>query len=76
VEVPLEQQVVELRFEGEVVGTRSDAGATYTLYRVPGDMYVVYVDKAEEAWLETGGTRGLEKKQVGTFFPELAAAAG
>jgi hypothetical protein len=76
VEVPLEQQVVELRFQGEVVGTRSDDKATYTLYRVPGDVYVVYVDKAEEAWLETGGTRGLEEKQVGTFFPELAAAAG
>ena len=77
VEVPLEQQVVEVRFQGEVVSTHSDDGATYTLYRVPGDVYVVYVDKGEEeAWLETGGTRGLEGQQVATFFPELAAAAG
>jgi hypothetical protein len=37
----------------------------------------VYVDKGEEeAWLETGGTRGLERQQVATFFPELAAVAG
>jgi hypothetical protein len=76
VEVPLEQQVVEVRFQGEVVSTYSDDGATYTLYRVPGDVYMVYVDKGEEAWLETGGTRGLEGQQVATFFPELAAAAG
>ncbi len=58
-----------------MVGTHSDDGATYTLYRVPGDVYVVYVDKGEEAWLETGGARGLEGRQVGTFFPELAAVA-
>ena len=72
----MEQQVVEVRFKGEVVGTRSDHGATYTLYRVPGGVYVVYVDEGEEAWLETGGGRGLEAQQVGTFFPGLAAAAG
>jgi hypothetical protein len=36
-------------------------------------MYVVYVDKGEEAWLETGGGKGLQAQQVGTFFPELAA---
>ncbi len=76
VEVPLEQQVVEVRFQGEVVSTHSDDGATYTLYRVPGDVYVVYVDEGEAAWLETGGGRGLEGQQVGTFFPELAVAAG
>ena len=38
-------------------------------------MYVVHIDEGEEAWLETGGGRGLEGQQVGTFFPELAAAA-
>ena len=73
--MPLEQQVVEVRFQGEVVGTHSDEGATYTLYRVPGDVYVVHVDKGEEVWLETAGDRGLKEQQVGTFFPELAAAA-
>ncbi len=72
----MEQQVVEVRFKGEVVGTHSDNGATYTLYRVAGDMYVVYVDEGEEAWLETAGGKGLEAQQVGTFFPGLAAAAG
>jgi hypothetical protein len=77
VEVPLEQPIVEVRFQGEMVSTRSDDGATYTLYRVPGDVYMVYVDKGEEeTWLETGGTRGLEGQQVATFFPELAAVAG
>ena len=61
---------------GEVVGSHTDSSATSTPYRVPGDMYVVYLDEGEEAWLESGGGKGLEKQQVGTFFPELAAAAG
>ena len=72
----MEQQTVEVRFQGEEIRSHSDSSATYTLYRVPGDMYVVYVDEGEEAWLETGGGKGLEGQQVGTFFPELAAAAG
>jgi hypothetical protein len=29
--------------------------------------------QGEEAWLETGGGKGLQAQQVGTFFPELAA---
>ncbi len=37
----MEQQVVEVRFQGEVVSTHADDGATYTLYRVPGDVYIV-----------------------------------
>jgi hypothetical protein len=72
----MEQQIVEVKFQGEQVGSHTDSSATYTLYRVPGDMYVVHIDEGEEAWLETGGGRGLEEQQVGTFFPELAAAAG
>ncbi len=72
----MEQQIVEVRFQGEEVASHTDSSATYTLYRVPGDAYVVYVDKGEEAWIETGGGRGLEGQQVGTFFPELAVAAG
>jgi hypothetical protein len=72
----VEQQIVEVKFQGEEVGSHTDSSATYTLYRVPGDMYVVYVDRGEEAWIETGGSRGLEGQQVGTFFPELAVAAG
>jgi hypothetical protein len=72
----MEQQIVEVKFQGEEVGSHTDSWATYTLYRVPGDLYVVYVDKGEEAWLETASGRGLERQQVGTFFPELAAAAG
>jgi hypothetical protein len=72
----MEQQVVEVKFQGEQVGTYTDSSATYTLYRVPGDVYVVYVDEGEEAWLETSGGKGLQGQQVGTFFPELAAAAG
>jgi hypothetical protein len=72
----MEQQIVEVRFQGEEVGSHTDSSATYTLYRVPGDLYVVYVDKGEEAWLETASGKGLERQQVGTFFPELAAAVG
>ena len=71
----MEQQIVEVKFQGEQVGSHTDSSATYTLYRVPGDMYVVHIDEGKEAWLETGGGRGLEGQQVGTFFPELAAAA-
>ena len=69
----MEQQTVEVKFQGEEVSSHTDSSAIYTLYRVPGDMYVVYVDKGEEAWLETGGGKGLQAQQVGTFFPELAA---
>ena len=72
----MEQQIVEVKFQGEEVASHTDSSATYTLYRVPGGAYVVYVDKGEEAWIETGGARGLEGQQVGTFFPELAVAAG
>jgi hypothetical protein len=72
----MEQQVVEVRFQGEEVSSHTDESATYTLYRVPGSAYVVHVDKGEEAWIESGGGRGLEVQQVGTFFPELAVAAG
>jgi hypothetical protein len=45
----MEQQTVEVRFQGEEVGSHTDSSATYTLYRVPGNVYVVYVDKGEEA---------------------------
>ena len=72
----MEQQIVEVKFQGEKVGSHTDSSAIYILYRVPGDLYVVYVDEGEAAWLETGGGRGLEGQQVGTFFPELAVAAG
>lgn len=72
----MEQQTVEVRFQGEEVGSHTDSSATYTLYRVPGNVYVVYVDKGEEAWLETSGGNGLNGGMVRTFFPELAAAVG
>jgi hypothetical protein len=72
----MEQQTVEIRFQGEIVGSHTDSSATYTLYRVPEDMYIVYVDEGEEAWLETSGGKGLTGGMVRTFFPELAAAVG
>ncbi len=72
----MEQQAVEVKFRGELVGSHSDDRATYTLYRVPDDMYVVHVDKGEESWLETHGRQGLNEGMVRTFFPELAAAVG
>ncbi len=72
----MEQQTVEVKFQGQEVGSYTDSSATYTLYRVPDDMYVVHVDKGEESWLETHGGQGLSEGMVRTFFPELAAAAG
>jgi hypothetical protein len=72
----MEQQTVEVRFQGEVVGSHADSSTTYTLYRVPGDMYVVYVDEDDEAWLETSGGKGLTGGMVRTFFPQLAEAVG
>jgi hypothetical protein len=72
----LEQQIVEVKFQGELVGSHTDDRATYTLYHVPGDVYVVHVDEGEESWLETSGRQGLTAGQVGTFFPQLAAAVG
>ena len=72
----MQQQTVEVRFQGEEIGNYSDSSATYTLYRVPGDLYIVYVEKGEEAWLETSGGRGLTRGQVGTFFRALAESVG
>jgi hypothetical protein len=31
----MEQQTVEVRFQGEVVGSHTGSSATYTLYRCP-----------------------------------------
>ena len=72
----MELQTVEVRFQGEEVGSHTGSSATYTLYRVPGDLYIVHVEKGEEAWLETRGGQGLTKGQVGTFFRALADAVG
>ena len=68
------QQTVEVTFQGEQVGTHTDQNTTYTLYRVPQDLYVVHVDEGDESWLETNGGQGLSEGVLGTFFPELAEA--
>jgi hypothetical protein len=65
-------QTVEVKFEGEQVGSRTDKNATYTLYRIPDDRYVVHVDEGDESWLETNGGQGLSEGMLGTFFPQLA----
>ncbi len=49
---------------------------TYTLYLVPGNLYVVHVDKGEESWLESMGGKGFTDAQVKMFFSKPAAAAG
>ncbi len=74
----MEQQVVEVRFEGEQLATHkeSESSTIYTLYRVPGEAYVVYVQEGDQAWLETSGGKGLNEGMVRTFFPQLARAAG
>ena len=70
----MEQQSVEVKFQGERVGTLTDKHTTLTLYRVPDDLYVVHVDEGDESWLETYGGEGLSEGMIGTFFPQLAEA--
>ena len=72
----MEQQTVEVMFEGEQVGSHSDKDTTYTLYSVGDDLYMVHVDAGDEKWLETNGSQGLSKAMIGTFFPQLAEACG
>ncbi len=68
----MEQQTVEVTFEGERVGSHTDKDATYTLYSVGDDLYVVHVEEGDESWLETNGGQGLSEEMLGTFFPQLA----
>jgi len=76
------QQTVEVKFQGEQVGSHTDNNTTtYTLYIVPNssapdDLYVVHVDEGDESWLETNGGQGLSEGMIGTFFPQLAEACG
>ena len=70
----MEQQTVEVTFQGEQVGTYTDQNTTYTLYSVPHDLYVVHVDEGDESWLETNGGQGLSEGMIWTFFPQLAEA--
>jgi hypothetical protein len=72
----MEQQTVEVMFEGEQVGSHTEKDTTYTLYSVGDDLYMVYVDAGDERWLETNGRQGLSKGMIGTFFPQLAEACG
>ena len=68
----MSQQTVEVKFEGEQVGSYTDKNITYTLYSLPDDLYMVHVDEGDESWLETNGGRGLSEGMLGTFFPQLA----
>jgi hypothetical protein len=72
----MEQQAVEVTFQGEQVGSHTDKDTTYTLYCVADDLYVVHVDEGDESWLETNGGQGLSEGMLGTFFPQLAEACG
>ena len=68
----MSRQTVEVKFEGEQVGSYTDKNTTYTLYSVPGNLYVVHVDEGDESWLESNGQQGLSEGMLGTFFPQLA----
>ena len=70
----IEQQTVEVTFQGEQVGSHTDKNTTYTLYSVDDDLYMVHVDEGDESWLETNGHQGLSEGMLGTFFPQLAEA--
>jgi hypothetical protein len=66
------QQAVEVKFQGEQVGSHTDKNTTYTLYSVADDVYMVHVDKGDESWLESDGHQGLSEGMLGAFFPQLA----
>jgi hypothetical protein len=66
------QQAVEVKFQGEQVGSHTDKNTTYTLYSVADDVYMVHVDKGDESWLESNGQQGLSEGMLGAFFPQLA----
>ena len=68
------QQAVEVKFQGEQVGSHTDKNTTCTLYSVGDDLYVVHVDEGDESWLETNGGQGLSEGMIWTFFPQLAEA--
>ena len=76
----MEQQTVEVKFEGEQVGSYTDNNTTttYTLYSLPNsapdELYVVHVDEGDGSWLETNGGQGMSEGMLGTFFPQLAEA--
>jgi hypothetical protein len=72
----MSQQIVEVKFEGEQLGSYTDKNTTYTLYSIPGDLYVVHIDEGDESWLETNSHQGLSEGMVATFFPQLAEAYG
>jgi hypothetical protein len=69
------RQSVEVKFEGEQLGSYTDKNTAYTLYSVAADLYVVHVDKGDESWLETNGGQGLSEGMLATFFPQLAEAS-
>ena len=77
----MEHQSVEIKFEGEQLGSHTDKNTTYTLYSVAPDsvaparvVYVVHVHEGDESWLETNGAQGMSEGMLATFFPELAEA--
>jgi hypothetical protein len=76
----MEKQTVEVAFQGEVFGSCfwDAVEATYTLYRLPEDVYLVYIIKEGESWLVANGDRGfgLTAEEVRMTFPHLADATG
>lgn len=74
VDTETSKQTVEIKFEGEQVGSYTDNNTTYTLYSVSDDLYVVHVDEDDESWLETNGRQGLSEAMLWTFFPQVAEA--
>ena len=68
----MEQQTVEVKFQGEQVGSHTDKDTTYSLYSVADDLYMVHVEECNVSWLETNGGQGLSEETLGTFFPQLA----
>ena len=76
----MQEQIVEIAFWGEMVGgyVWDVVGATYTLYRLPGDRYLVHVKNDGGSWLvaDGGSGFGLTGEEVKMSFPHLADATG
>ena len=73
----MEQQTVEVKFQGEEIGSCTDKNtppirSIASPDSVPDDLYVVLVDEGDELALETNGGQGLSEGMLGTFFPQLA----
>jgi len=70
-----EQQVMEIRFRGERLGSYTDEiGTTWTLYRGTDGYYRIHASDRDGAWMEAGRYgNGLQAWQVLRDWPAFSA---